>query len=141
MGRGRHRPTHARRPPMTRTSPSTFPTRGGSSSSVADDGLSWVAGIIGACLLGISLVVCLAARATLLLTGQPGTHGPFSGSPGFVFRLVSTGHPADAWHAAYPTAAPLEAGLFWLILGFLLVLVAGAAAGVMVLLFDRQGRG
>lgn len=128
---------------MTRTHSSLLGGTIGSSGSgsTTDDGLGWVAALAGGCLLGISLVVWLAARTTLLLTGQPGAHGPFSGSPQFVLRLISTHHPARAWHTAYPTAAPLEAGLFWLVLGFLLVVAACAVAGVMVLLPDRHGRG
>jgi hypothetical protein len=47
----------------------------------SSDELTWLAGAGAACVFGLALICWLAARATLFLTGQPGSHGPFDNSP------------------------------------------------------------
>lgn len=86
-------------------------------------------GILALGVLAGGAVCWLAGRVTVALTGDqadPASAAPFSRSPTLVLRLVASRDPADAWRHAYPDSAPLEAGLFWLVLGTMLLALATA---------------
>lgn len=99
-----------------------------SGSTGTGDELTNLAAIAAASLLGLGAACWLAARTTLLLTAGAVGGASFSRSPAFVARLAATHSPAEAWEQAYPHTAPLEAGLFWLILGAMLLLLAACVA-------------
>jgi len=102
----------------------------GTRSDHGDD-LTNILGILALGSIAIGAICWLAGRTTLLLTTGTGSASPFSHSPTFVLRLISSRRPAQAWAVAYPDAPPLESGLFWLVLGaMLLALATVVAAGV-----------
>ena len=105
-----------------------------------EDATTTIIAAIAAATFGAGLVSWGAARTALVLTGDAHTRAPLSGSPAFVIRLLHGDAPDRAWADAYPGAAPLEAGLFWLVLGFLLLLCASVAALALTRWHDGQGR-
>lgn len=107
---------------MTRTRPTSRPAAGG------NDDLTTFIGILALGVLATAGACWAAARTTLLLTSDRDTGAPFARSPGFVIDLLATRNPAQAWARAYPDAPPLEAGLFWLLLGAILLTVATIGA-------------
>jgi type IV secretion system protein VirD4 len=105
-----------------------------------DDGLTTIAAGIAGCVLAAGATCWAAARSALALTGDASTRAPFSGSPGFVLRLLHGDRPDRAWAGTYPSAAPLEAGLFWLVLGLLLLLLGTGAALALTHWHGRRTR-
>lgn len=93
-----------------------------------DDDFTTLAACTAATVLAAGITCWVAARGSLALTGDASTRAPFSRSPGFVLRLLRGDHPDQAWAGTYPRAEPLEAGLFWLVLGLLLLLLGTIAA-------------
>lgn len=115
----------------------------------ASDGLTNIAGFLALTTLGAAAACWFAGRATILLTGSETSaaagadvgadvRAPFTRSPAFVLRLIATRHPAESWAAAYPDAPPLETGLFWLLLGS--IVLVGATAVTIAITFWPTGR-
>jgi len=86
---------------------------------------------LGLILLVGSSVCWAAGTCSLVMSGRPAHRSRFVDSPGFVLQLLATGDAGDAWATAYPTAAPLHVGWFWVLLLTLMLLLALAAVTAM----------
>lgn len=108
-------------------------------ATASSDDMVNALGVVALATLGAAGVCWAAARTTMLLTTGSHTGMPFSRSPAFVFELLGSRNPDRAWAHAYPGAPPLEVGLFWLVLGTMLMGVTTASA-VGFMLWPRQRR-
>jgi type IV secretion system protein VirD4 len=90
-----------------------------------------VLGLAGAVLLSAGLC-WVAGQGSLLMSGAALGNAAFSDSPTFALALAGTGDAASAWAEAYPHADALNAGLFWFVLGLLLLVVASLGAAFAV---------
>ena len=99
-------------------------------ATASNDELTNTIGILAIGALATAGLCWTAARTTMLLTNGIHASIPFSRSPAFVVKLLGSRSPARAWAHTYPDAPPLEGGLFWLVLGTMLLTVAtGCAVG------------
>lgn len=105
----------------------------------SNEDLTNAVGILALAALGTAGICWAAARATLLLTNGSHAGASFSRSPAFVTELLSSRNPAKAWAHAYPDAPRLEVGLFWLLLGTM-ILGVGTMCAVGFTLWPHQRR-
>jgi type IV secretion system protein VirD4 len=104
------------------------------------DDFSLLVVVLASVAFAVAALCWVSGRTSLLLTGANGHGASFERSPTFVFSLLHTHQPAKAWALAYPRSEPVESGLFWLILGFLLLVASVAGSAVFVRWTDTKHR-